>query len=56
MVISNVKQREDWMRRSLRINRRQGSKKFLIVVIKSRLEAEPESVLGLMSELAEIVL
>jgi len=56
-----VKQREDWTekghRRSLRTNQRQGSKKSLIAVIESRLEAEQsESVLGSMPELTEIVL
>ena len=58
MVILDVKQGEDWTgRRSLGTNRRQRSKKFLIVMIESRLEAErPESFLGPMLELAEIVL
>ena len=55
-----MKQREDWTergRRSLRTNQRQGSKKSLIAVIESRLEAEQsESVLESMPELAEIVL
>jgi len=41
VVTSNAKQGEDWTgsdyRRSLRANQRQGSKKFLIVVIESRL-------------------
>jgi len=60
VVSSDVKQREDWTergRRSLRTNQRQGSKKSLIAVIESRLEAEQsESVLESMPELAEIVL
>ena len=55
-----MKQEEDWTgighRRSLRTDRRQGSKKFLVVVIKSRVETErQESVLEPMPNLAEIV-
>ena len=53
-----VKQGEDWTgrchQRSLGTDRKQGSKKFLIAVIESRLEAErPESVLGPMPELGD---
>ena len=59
-MISNMKLGENWTarghRRSLRTDRRQGSKKFLIMMIESKLEAErSESVLGSMPELAEIV-
>ena len=56
-----MKHGENWTgkgpRRSLAIDRRQGTKKFLVVPIDSRLEAKrPESVIGSMPELAEIVL
>ena len=61
MVISDVKQGKDYTkrghRRSLGTNRRQGSKKFLVAVIESRLEAvRSESVLESMPELVEIIL
>jgi len=58
VVISDVKQGENWKRdhrKSLRTNRRQRSKKFLIQMIESKLKAEPKSVLEPMPELAEIV-
>ena len=57
VMLSDVKQGEGrGHRRSLWTDRRQGSKKFLIAVIKSRVDIErPESVLGPMFELAEIV-
>ena len=48
VVISDVKQGENWKRdhrKSLGTNRRQRSKKFLIQMIKSKLKAEPKSVL-----------
>jgi len=54
VVTSDMKQEEDWMgrshRRSLRTNQRQGSKKSLIAMIESRLEAErPESVFEMLN-------